>query len=91
MFVETVLVCALAAPLLSEVVSAPYSHTKRKCGNGVLLKGASTAYETTITQTSFKVHTDSNVCVNLSRVYQMSQLVIAVSLGIISLSMCWYV
>jgi len=58
--------------------------------SGVLLKGASTAYETTITQTSFKVHTDSNMCVNL-RVYQMSQLVIAVSLGIISLSMCWYV
>jgi hypothetical protein len=62
--VETVLVCALTAPLLSEVVSAPYSHY------GVLLKGATTAYETTITQTSFKVRytpmPTAVMCVNLS-------------------------
>ncbi len=48
-----------------------HSYQKLSYCHGVLLKGATTAYETTITQTSFKVHTDSNsfqyfMCVNLS-------------------------
>jgi hypothetical protein len=47
--------CALTAPLPSNVLSSTYSVTASQPTESVI-KGATSAYETTITQSSFNVH-----------------------------------